>query len=121
MALKPGPQPRVCVCVCVLTCFSRVQPFATLWTVACQTPQSMGFSRQESWFGLPCCLPGDLLDPGIKPTFLKSPALAGGYFTTSPTWKHSRAPHLVNGLSFKFHAFILFFWSGLQLAWGISF
>ena len=40
-------------------------------TVACQTPLSMGFSRQESWSGLPFPSPGDLADPGTKP---KSPA-----------------------------------------------
>ena len=114
MALKPGPQPHVCV----LTCFSRVRLFGTLWTVPCQTPPSMGFSRQEYWRGLSCCPPGDLLGPGIEPTSLKSPALASRYFTTSPTWKPSTDPHLVNGLSFKFHAFFLSFWSGLQLAWG---
>ena len=38
---------------------------ATLWTVACQTPLSMGFSRQENWSGWPCPPPGDLPDPGI--------------------------------------------------------
>ena len=32
----------------------------------------MGFSRQESWSGLPCPSPGDLPNPGIEP---KSPAL----------------------------------------------
>ena len=37
------------------------------WTVACQTPQSMEFSRQEYWSGLPLPSPGDLPDPGIKP------------------------------------------------------
>ena len=41
----------------------------------------MGFSRQESWSGLPFLSPGDLPDPGIKPT---SPAVAGGFFTTMP-------------------------------------
>ena len=46
----------------------------------------MGFSRQEYWHGLPCHLPGDL-DPGIKPMSLPSPALAGGFFTTSATWE----------------------------------
>ena len=34
---------------CMLSRFSHVQLFETLWTVACQTPQSMGFSRQEYW------------------------------------------------------------------------
>ena len=44
----------------MLSCFSNVQLFATLWTVACQAPLSMGFSRQEYWSGLPCPTPGDL-------------------------------------------------------------
>ena len=42
------------------------------WTVACQAPLSMGFSRQEYWSGLPFPPPGDLPDPGIEPG---SPAL----------------------------------------------
>ena len=45
---------------------------------------SMGFSRQEYWSGLPCPPAGDLLNRGIEPTSLTSPALAGGFFTT--TW-----------------------------------
>ena len=44
----------------------------TPWTIACQAPLSMGFSRQEYWGGLPFPSPGDLPDPGIKPW---SPAL----------------------------------------------
>ena len=51
-------------------------------TVAGQGPLSMGFSRQEYWRGLPFSTPGDLSHPGIKPTSLASPALAGRYFTT---------------------------------------
>ena len=51
---------------------SRVQLFATLWTVAYQASLSMGFSRQEYWSGLPFPSPGDLPDPGIEP---RSPAL----------------------------------------------
>ena len=51
---------------------SRVQLFATLWTVAHQAPLSMGFSRQEYWSGLPFPSPGDLPSPGIEPG---SPAL----------------------------------------------
>ena len=54
----------------VIICFSLVQFFATLWTVARQAPLSMGFSRQEYWSGLPCPPPGDLPYTGIKP---KSP------------------------------------------------
>ena len=53
--------------VCMLSCFSCVQFFVTLWTVAHQAPLSTGFSRQEYWSGLPCPPPGDLPDPGIKP------------------------------------------------------
>ena len=59
-----------------------VQLFATLWTVVHQAPLSMGFLRQEYWSGLPFLSPGDLPDPGIKPTSLASPALAGRFFTT---------------------------------------
>ena len=64
-----------------------VQFFETPWTVAHQAPLSMGFSRQEYWSGLPCPPPGDLPDPGIEPSSLISPALAGGFFTTSTTWE----------------------------------
>ena len=46
-----------------------------------------GISRQEYWSGFPCPPPWDLLNPGIKPASLMSPALAGGFFTTSATWK----------------------------------
>ena len=42
----------------------------------------MGFLRQEHWSGLPFPPPGDLPDPGTKPTSLTSPALVGGFFTT---------------------------------------
>ena len=58
--------------VCLLSCFSRVQLFAALWTVACQAPLCMGFSRQAYWNGLPCSPPGDLPNPEIKPSFLTS-------------------------------------------------
>ena len=50
-----------------------VSDSVTLWDVACQAPLSMRFSRQEYWSGLPSPPPGELSDPGIKPT---SPALA---------------------------------------------
>jgi len=48
---------------------------------------SLGFSRQEYWSGLACPPPRDLSEPGIKPTSLMSPALTGGFFTTSTTWE----------------------------------
>ena len=62
----------VCVCVCVLSCFSCARLFAALWTIAHQAPLSAGFSRQESWSGLPCPPAVDLPDPRIEPA---SPAL----------------------------------------------
>ena len=73
--------------------FSPVQLCATLWTVSCQVPLFMGFSRQEYWSGSPLPSPGDLPNPGIKPMSLVSPALAGGFFTTRATWE---APYKVN-------------------------
>ena len=54
---------------------------------SCQAPLSMGFSRQESWSGLPCPPSGNLPNLGIEPTSLMSPALAGRFFTTSTTWE----------------------------------
>ena len=59
----------------------------TPWTVVHLAPLSKGFSRQEYWSGLPCPPPGDLPDPGTEPNSLMSPALAGGFFTTSATRK----------------------------------
>ena len=67
--------------------FSCVQLFATLWTVACQAPLSMGFSRQEYWSGLPCSSPGDLSYPGIEPLSPVAPALQEYSFTTEPPEK----------------------------------
>ena len=75
------------MCACVLCHFSYVQIFVTLWTVALQAPLSIGFSRQESWRGLPCPPPGDLLDQEIEPMSVISSALAGGFFTTNATWE----------------------------------
>ena len=72
---------------CGLSCFSRVQLLATLWTLAHEVPLSMGFSRQEYWSGLPSPPPGDLPDPLIEPAFLASPALAVGFFTIPPPRK----------------------------------
>ena len=71
----------------LLSRFSLVCLFVTPWTVASQTPPSMGFSRQEYWSGLPCPPPGDLPDPWSEPVSLTSPALAGRFFTTSTAWE----------------------------------
>ena len=70
---------------------SRVQLFATPWTVACQTPLSMGFSRQEYWSGLPFLSPEDFPDPGIEPG---SPAFQADSLLSELPWKpiHLKVP-----------------------------
>ena len=67
-----------------LLSLSRVQLFATPWTVACQAPPSMGFSRQECWSGLPFPSPGHLPDPGIEPG---SPTLQADALPSEPAGK----------------------------------
>ena len=52
--------------------------FVTLWTVARQTPLSMGFPRQEYWSRLPPLSPGDLTDLGIEPRYLVFPVVMYG-------------------------------------------
>ena len=66
-------------CAKLLIC---VQLFATPWTVAHQAPLSTGFSRQEYWSELLLPSPLDLPSSGIKAMSLKSPALAGKFFTS---------------------------------------
>ena len=55
----------------------------------CSLPGSSvrGISYARILEGLPFPSPGDFPDPGIKPTSLTPPALAGGFFTTSATWE----------------------------------
>ena len=78
--------------VCIRACcesekvksLSRVQLFATPWTVAYQAPPSMGFSKQEYWSGVPFPSPGHLPDPGIEPG---SPALQADALPSEPPGK----------------------------------
>ena len=79
---------------CVLSQFSRVRLFVTLWSVAQQAPLSKGLSRQEYWSGLPFPPSGDLPDPGFKPMSPVIPALAGS-FTIVPPGKPSLISTLV--------------------------
>ena len=72
----------VCVYMCV---FSVVSDSAIPWTIACQAPLSMEFSRQEYWSGLPFPTPGDLPDPGIKP---RSLALQADSLPLEPSGKY---------------------------------
>ena len=96
----------VCVYVCVCWHFSRVQLFATPWTIACQSPLSMGFSKQEYWSGFLCPLPGDLPDPGIKPSSLMIYALSSRFFTTSTNWEALMMP--IHDLSQRKHSVLSF-------------
>ena len=73
-------------CILVLSCFSRVRLFETLWTVARQAPLSMEFSSQEHWSGLPFPPPGIFLTRRWN-LHLSSPALAVRFFTTSSFWE----------------------------------
>ena len=65
---------------------SFIQLFATPWTIAHQTPLSMGFSRQKYWSGLPCPPPGDLPDPRVESG---SPALQADSLPSEPPGKPS--------------------------------
>ena len=82
-ASKPPVTP---VCFSLVACVTsvHVRLFATLWTVACQAPLSMGFSRPEYWNELSCPPPGELLNPGIEPV---SPALQVDSLSTEPPGK----------------------------------
>ena len=66
---------------------SHVRLFATPWTVAYQAPQSVEFSRQEYWSGLPFPSPGDLPNPGTEPEF---PTLQADALPSEPPGKGFR-------------------------------
>ena len=95
-------------CVCVLSHFS-VRLFATLWTVACQVPLSMGFSRQEYWStGLPCPALGDLPDPGIWTCVSSGSCIADGFSTAEPLGMPSVCIHTC---IYSVHAHVMLVWS----------
>ena len=75
----------MCVCMCSVaqSCRTLCDP------MDCNLPGSSvhGIPQEEYWSRLPCPPPRNLLDPGIEPTSLISPALAGKSFTMSPTWE----------------------------------
>ena len=83
LRLKSSPVNNFCSVLCYVASVRTAS--VTPWTVARQAPLFMGFSRQEYWSGMPCHLPGDLLNPGIEPKSLAASALAGRFFTTSIT------------------------------------
>ena len=71
----------VLLAACVLSLFSHVQLSVTLWTETHQAPLSIGFARQECWSRLPCPLPGDLPDLGIKLASACISCIEGEFFT----------------------------------------
>ena len=93
-----------CVCVCVCVCVLVTQSCPALrdpWTVACQTPLSIEFSRLKYWSSFSCPPPGDLPDLEIKPTSLKSPALSSRIFTTSATWEVHKVDSDMKNVTFR--------------------
>ena len=85
----------VCVCVCMYVCIvvsmcACIWLFVTPWTVAPQAPLSIKFSRHKYGSGLTFPPQGDLLNPVMEPSSPESPALAGGFFATSPPEKPIR-------------------------------
>ena len=77
-------------CACLLSHFSRVRLFTTLWTIVCQAPLSVEFSMQEYWSGLPCPAPGDLPNPGSVPMSPVVPPLQ----VDSLPLSHHRSPSM---------------------------
>ena len=73
----------MCMSVCSVMSYS----FTTPWTGDHQAPLSMEFFRQEYWSGLPFSSPKDLPNPGIEPTSLASPTLAGNSWPVEPPGK----------------------------------
>ena len=90
--------------MCWLTCIQLFVTLWALWTIAGQTPLSMGFSRQEYWSGSPSPPPGDLPNLGIEPMSPTSPALAGRFSTAESLGKSfAMGCFLVICLFIKFH------------------
>ena len=81
---------RVTEMCSVLSRIGHVQFFVTLWTIACQAPL-YGILQAGILCGFLYLPPEDLPDPGIEPTSLMPPALAGGFFTNSGTTNKMKA------------------------------
>ena len=72
----------MCVCVCVCVCVHIWVDFFFIYNILPKNPNEL--FGQPYWSRRPCPPPGDLLNPGTEPASLKSPALAGGFFTLVP-------------------------------------
>ena len=107
----------LCMMHACLSCFSHVRLFVISWTVACQSPLSMGFSRQEYSSGLPFPPPGDLPNPGTEPTSLAFPALASGFFVSSATWEVHFRSLITVILLLKLFCCFLYLMRSILLTW----
>ena len=85
MSTVTQPFSLIYLCGCMISRVSCVEHFVTQWTIAHKAPLSKGFSRCEYWSESPC--PPVIPYPRIEPGSLMSPALAGGFLTTSTTWE----------------------------------
>ena len=99
------------------------QPLSCVWlfvtSCAVQPTKAMGFPRQEYWSGLPFPPPGDLPNPGIKPTYSAAPALASKFFTTEPPGKPPKNTTLdkLVFVSFACHIIdVVFLWAVSNLS-----
>ena len=110
---------KLCWCVCVCVCGGLVvklcPTFVTPWTVACQAPLSVGFSRQEYWSELPSPSPGDLPNPGIKLNPVS--CIAGRFFTNSAT---REAIHTHTYIHAQIYTIYIFITLGAALIWCYS-
>ena len=88
---------------CMLSCYSHVRLCVTLWTVACQIPLSMGFSRQEYWSGLTCPPPRDLPEPGIELCLLHLLPWQASSLPLAPPGKPPKSMELSQSNSKKEH------------------
>ena len=95
---------------------SSVWSFVTPRTVAHQTPLSPGdIFRQEYWSGLLFSPPEDLLNPGITPMSLASPALAGEFFTTEPPGKPISIYIIHKNIWFAYICICVYIFEGRQI------
>ena len=76
-------------CMSLLNLFCIFIEYVSLcsWCLAGRFLSPWNLPGEKYWSGLPFPSPGDLPNPGIEPVSLISPALAGGFFTTSAPWK----------------------------------
>ena len=86
----------LCVCAFLLSHFSYALFFATLWTLARQSPPSMGFSRRECWSGLPCPLQGIFQILGLKLYLLCFLHWQAGFLPSVPLGKPILSPYTVS-------------------------